>query len=260
MKNTLYPDFGNPLEDASVLRNAVQFSTTFRAFSAQSILQQPLGVDKRTMAFLVLKAFEEFMTSTEDLLGWLFTLKEWQPGTAEFSIVRLLDNIQIVPKQEADAVALLSRLDEQEFRQLIHVPDRRALLASGMSVELVDTIDTSIGPKLEGWRKIARIRLEGERGRVRAFNKLKHHMLAFYSPLQKDEIFIPSDIRLDRAQNIVKLKSANIEVSANMVRQFATDARMAQAVLWDTLALILMTRFNEKHDPPSWVISAYRAA
>ena len=93
--NILYPDSGNPLEDASVLQNAVYFSTAARAYSAQLILQQPLNMNQRAVDFLVIKAFEEFMTSTEDLIGWLFTLKEWKPGNAEYSLFLLLDRIHV---------------------------------------------------------------------------------------------------------------------------------------------------------------------
>ena len=69
MSNVRYPDSGSPFEDASVLRNAVHFSTAQRAYSAQLILQQPLNVNQQTLNFLVVKAFEEFMTSTEDLIA-----------------------------------------------------------------------------------------------------------------------------------------------------------------------------------------------
>ncbi len=260
MSNMSYPDSGYALEDASVLRNAIEYSIAFRVYSAQSLLQQPLGVDKRLLSYLVLKAFEEFMTSTEDLLGWLFALKEWQPGNAEFSLVRLLDTINIGPQKEKDAVELLSKLDEQGFRQLLHIPIRQELIDTKVSIELADSIDNAIRAKLNGWLKVANIRLESDRGRVRAFNKLKHHMLAFDSPLHKDQVFIPSDIRIDRAQNLVRIKTANIEVSANMLIRFANDAVLAQAVLWDTLALILMTRFGESYNPPQWVINAYNTA
>ena len=95
MKNISYPDSGSRFEDASILRNAIYFSTSERAYSTELILQQPLNVNQRTLSFLVVKAFEEFMTSTEDLIGWLFALQEWQPGNAEFSLLILLNKIQV---------------------------------------------------------------------------------------------------------------------------------------------------------------------
>ncbi len=256
----LYPDSGNPLEDASILRNAVYFSTAQRAHSAQLILQQSLGVDQQVLRFLLVKAFEEFMTSTEDMVGWLFAFQEWQPGNAEFSLFLLLDRIKVgitqkgIDHTEAKAVSFLSGLDEQGFRELVHVPNDAELLASGMPKELVETINRSMAFKLDGWRRITNRRAEQERGWVGAFNKLKHHMLAF--PTQerdKEEIFIPYRIRFDRGRNRINLGSAWLEVSADMVRRFAGDSIAAQAVLHDTLALILSIRYGEKYNAPQWV-------
>src|SRR3990172_9299273 len=95
MEGILYPDSGAGFEDASVLRNAVYFSTAERAYSAELVLTRPLNVNQQTLDFLVVRAFEEFMTSTEDLTGWLFTLQEWQPGNARYSLFILLDKIQV---------------------------------------------------------------------------------------------------------------------------------------------------------------------
>lgn len=262
----LYPDSGSIFEDAAILRNAVYFSTAQRAHSAQLILQQPLGVNQRVLALLLLRAFEEFMTSTEDMVGWLFVLQEWQPGNAEFSLFLLLDRIKVgkeskkrgVDHTEARAVSILENLDEHGFRNLIHVPNDSELLASGMPKEQVEAIQRSISFKLEDWRRIANRRAEQGRGWVRAFNKLKHHMLAFRTrERNKEEIWLPTRIRPDKAHNRVLLERAWLEVSADEVRRLAGDAIAAQAVLHDTLALILVTRYGEKYAAPQWVIRAF---
>jgi len=217
------------------------------------------------LAFLLLRAFEEFMTSTEDMVGWLFALQEWQPGNAEFSLFLLLDRIRVgerskikgIDHTEARAVSFLSGLDEQGFRNLVHVPEKSELLASGMPRDRVEAINRSMASKLEGWRRIANRRAEQGRGRVHAFNKLKHHMLAF--PTQernKEEIWFPTRITFNKSQNRVGLGRAWLEVSANEVRRLAGDSIAAQAVLHDTLALILVTRYGEKYNAPQWVIRA----
>lgn len=259
----LYPDSGSPFEDASILRNAVYFSTAQRAHSAQLILQQPLGVNQRVLALLLLRAFEEFMTSTEDMVGWLFALQEWQPGNVEFSLFLLLDRIRVGSKSkgidhtEARAVSFLSGLDEQGFRNLVHVPNDSELLASGMPKDRVEAINRGMASKLEGWRRIANRRAEQGRGWVRAFNKLKHHMLAFPTREHgKEEIWLPSRIRFDRSRNRVLLERAWLEVSTDEVRRLAGDSIAAQAVLHDTLALILLTRYGEKYNVPQWVTKA----
>ncbi len=260
--NILYPDSGNPLEDASVLRNAVYFSTAERAYSAQLMLQQPLNVNQRAVDFLVIKAFEEFMTSTEDLIGWLFTLQEWQPGNAEYSLFLLLDKIQVGKRgcyEEERAVTLLEGLDGEGFRTLCHIPNDNELINSGFSKELADNIKRSMPRKLEGWLKIAKRRAEEGRGWVRMFNKFKHHMLAFPTRMRdKDEIWMPTSINFDKEHHNIKMGQGWLESSVNELRRLAGDAIAAQAILCDTLGVILNTRYNEKYTVPQWVTRAYQ--
>lgn len=256
-----YPDSGNPLEDASIIRNAVYFSTAERAYSAELVLKQPLNVNQRTLDFMVVRAFEEFMTSTEDLLGWLFALQEWQPGRAEHSLFILLDRIQVGrgSYREDNAVSLLSSVDAEGFRRLFHIPKNEEIFSSGMSVELVDNLNRSVPFKLDGWLKIAKRRAEQDRGTVGMFNKLKHHMLAF--PTQergKDEVWMPFSIRMNRKQNQMRLGRGWLGANANNIRRLASDAIVAQAVVHDTLALILVTRYGEQYYAPNWVIRAYQ--
>jgi len=254
----LYPDSGNPLEDASVLRNAVYFSTAERAYSAQLVLQQPLNVNQPEVDFLVIKAFEEFMTSTEDLIGWLFTLEKWQPGNAEFCLFLLLDKTKVGQGdyREERAVSLLEGLNEEGFRTLCHIPTAEELITSGFSNELVDNVKRSMPRKLEGWLKIAQRRAEQGRGWVHMFNKFKHHMLAFPTRVRgKDEIWMPTSIKFDRDRGI-GLGQGWLESSISELRRLVGDAIAAQAILHDTLAVILTTRYNEKYTAPRWVTEA----
>ncbi|GEM_PF-2407637 len=260
----LYPDSGSPFEDAAILRNTIYFSTAQRAHSAGLILGQPMGVNQQTLAFLVLRAFEEFMTSTEDVLGWLFALHEWRPGDAEFSLFLLMDRIQVGKRAskgdytEARACTLLRECDVEKFRKLIHIPTEQEMLDAGVPDESIQKIRGGLQAKLNGWRKMAELRAEQDRGWVRAFNKVKHHLLAFRTRERgKDEIWIPTQIRLDRQRRRIDLGRAWRGVTANEVRRLAGDAIAAQAVLHDTLALILTTRYNETYQPPEWVLRAY---
>lgn len=260
--NILYPDSGNPLEDASVLRNAVYFSTAERAYSAQLVLQQLPNVNQRVVDFLVIKAYEEFITSTEDLIGWLFTLKEWQPGNAEYSLFLLLDRIKVGKRdcyEEKQAVSLLTDLDGEGFRALCHIPRDDELINSGFTKELADKIKRSMLRKLEGWLKIAQRRAEQGRGWVHMFNKFKHHMLAFPTRVRdKDEIWMPTSIKFDKEHHHIRLGQGWLESSVNMSRRLAGDAVAAQVTLHDTLAVILWTRYNEKYTTPQWVKKAYQ--
>jgi len=201
------------------------------------------------------------MTATEDLLGWLFVLKEWQPRNAEFSLLILINKIQVGKKgyEEKQAVSLLSQLDGEAFRELCHIPKDEELINSGMSDEQVNQIRLGMPFKLAGWLKIAKTREEQDRGSVRMFNKFKHHMLAFPTKARgKDEVWLPTRITLDKVKNRVLMGQGWLEVSANHLRKLAGDAITAQAVLHDTLALILVTRYNENYVVPAWVSRVYQ--
>ncbi len=262
MQNVLYPDTGSQFEDAAILRNAVYFATAERAYSAQLLLGQPLNVSQQILDFLVVRAFEEFMASTEDLIGWLFTLQEWQPGNAQFSLLFLLNKIKVGKKdayEEARAVSLLSDLGGEGFRELCHIPKDEELINLGFSAELLDNINRGMTKKLEGWLEIATRRVEQDRGRVRMFNKFKHHMLAFPTRERgKEEIWMPTSIRLHKEPNYIGLGRGWLESSTAELRRLAGDAIGAQAVLHDTLAVILSTRYNEKYVVPQWVFRAYQ--
>lgn len=258
-----YPDSGYPLEDASIIRNAVYFSTAARAYSAELVLKEPLNVNQRTLDFMVVRTFEEFMTSTEDLLGWLFALQEWKPGEAERSLfVLLVDKIQVGGRGkycEDNAVSLLKGVDVEGFRRLLHIPTEKELISSGISVELVDNINHSLPFKLDGWLKIAEKRAEQGRGKVRMFNKLKHHLIVF--PRQERgeaEVWVPASIKMDIKQNKIGVDSGPLKANPNEIRRLASDAIAAQAILHDTLATILITRYGEQYYAPNWVVRAYQ--
>jgi hypothetical protein len=254
-----YPDSGNRLEDASVLRNAVYFSTAERAYSAELVLKEPLKANQQTLNFMVVRAFEEFMTSTEDLLGWLFVLKEWKPGEAQHSLFILLDRIHVGRGKysEDNAVSLLTKVDEQGFRRLFHIPKDEELISSGMSVEAVESVKRSVPFKLDGWLRIAKRRAEQDRGEVGMFNKLKHHMLAFPTQARgKSEVWMPYYVDMEEDQ--IKLGSGWLGANPNNIRKLVGDAIVAQAVLHDTLALILMTRYKEQYYAQDWVVRAYQ--
>jgi hypothetical protein len=264
MNSLMYPDSGNPLEDASVLRNAVYFSTAQRAYSASLVLQQPLNISQRTIDFLTIRAFEEFMISAEDMLGWFFALQEWQPGNAEFSLFLLIDKIQVgrILKQsdysEDHALSILSKLDAAGFRKLFHIPEDSELLTAGMDSQFVDKLSQSIPHKFAGWTEIAKRRAGQDRGLVRMFNKCKHHMYAFPTrERDKNEVWLPASIELNKTENRINLERGWIESNLHEIRRFISDAITTQATLHNTLALILGTRYNEKYIAPQWVVRAY---
>ena len=91
-----YPDNGQQLEDRAILRNAIVFTTAQRAFTAERLRREPLDqLDKYVQAFLAVDAFTQYVLSLEDALGWLFVLRDWQPGTVEGGFFALLDNVQV---------------------------------------------------------------------------------------------------------------------------------------------------------------------
>jgi hypothetical protein len=261
MSEILYPDNGNPCEDAGILRNAVNFSTAARVFSAQLVTQQPLNVRKMTLRFLVVKAFEEYMTSTEDMLGWLFALIEWKPGDPEFCLFRLIDKIQVGRQirdsdySEDKAKDILSKLDVVGFRKLFHIPESTELLSIGKDEDFTNRIERSLIYKLDGWQHVANQRATQNRGLVHMFNKCKHHMYAFPTNERgKEEIWMPTSIELEKEKKQFNVGRGWIEVNADLIRKFVGDAIAAQALLHDTLAIILTTRYKEEYSPPEWLL------
>ena len=95
-----YPDPGEPLEDKAILRNAVEFATTQRAWRAMQTLRQPLDtLTNLERAILGLEGFESMATSLEDIQGWNFVFQEWKPGTSEGGLFALLDKVQVGRQQ-----------------------------------------------------------------------------------------------------------------------------------------------------------------
>lgn len=200
------------------------------------------------------------MISTEDLVGWLFALQQWQPGNAEHSLFCLLDKIAVGKRgsyDEQHAVSLLSALDGEGFRALCHIPNEDELVNAGFSRSFAHSIKGSMERKLDGWLTIANTRVQQDRGWVRMFNKFKHHMLAFPTRARgKDEIWLPTSITLDKRHSRIRLGQGWLESSPRRLRRLAGDALAAQAVLHDTLAVILVTRFGEQYVCPRWVQKA----
>lgn len=92
---------------------------------------------------------------------------------------------------------------------------------------------------------------------MRAFNKLKHHILAFPTQVRnKDELWVPARIKFDKGGNSILIRNAWLEGSSDRVRRWTADAIAAQAVLYDTLALILSIRYRVEPIIPQWVAKA----
>lgn len=92
-----------------MLRNAIHFTTGQRAFPAFALLNQPFGeLEERALPFLAVDAFSAEMTSTEDVFGWFFVLRDWKPGSAATSVF-------LVPELTSDPSARQDReIDRQQ--------------------------------------------------------------------------------------------------------------------------------------------------
>lgn len=210
----------------------------------------PLNV----IAFNVLEAFGVEMTAMEDTLGWLFALRDWQPGTAANCLMANLDTIQVGRGNydEQHAIEFLSSLDGPKLREVFHMPDDEALRKAGLGDDLVARVDHSLPYKLDGLHRIAERRAEKNRTRVEAFNKLKHMLLAF--PIRESESRHVVKLIKGRGykQGEIHVNTLTLEVSAKNIENMASNALAMQANLWDMLALILWVRFGEQLDPPPW--------
>jgi hypothetical protein len=61
---------------------------------------------------------------------------------------------------------------------------------------------------------------------------------------------------MDKKQNQIKLGRGWLVANPNNIRRLISDAIIAQAVLHDTLALILLTRYGEQYRQQHWVVRA----
>ena len=254
-----YPDSGGMLEDVSVLKNALTFTIVQRAYVADSLLHRPFDDMPATLlAFNVLEAFGIEMTAMEDTLGWLFALRDWQPGTAKNCLMANLDSIQVGrgDYDEQHAIEFLSSLDARHLREVLHIPDDKTLREAGVDGNLVERVERAMPHRLEGFRRIADRRAESNRTRVEAFNKLKHMLLAFPSrgEASKPVVQLIKGRGYDRGE--IHLNTVTLEVSGANIKDMAGNALAMQAQLWDALVMILWVRFGDRLDPPAWLLHA----
>jgi hypothetical protein len=262
-----YPDTGHPLEDAGILRNAVRFSTTQRAYSADALNRVSLDkLNDQGLAFAAVDAYCAEMTTAEDILGWLFVLKDWKPGTPEGSLFALLSKVQVGvdPWNEAEALGLLEALDVEGLRKLLHVPTDDELRVLGFDADLREAVGKSITANLGGFKRVASYRLRDRRGFVVGFNKLKHLLLAMPTKERgKNEVLVPQWLKkgpTGRAYHLdadgIHIQNLWIEASPENVRLMASRAVIGQAVLNCLLGLILWTRFGQPYETPQWAAYA----
>ena len=263
----LYPDEGNLFEDASILRNAVGFSTKQRAFQAQSLLSPDLEqFNEEGLSYAAVNAYCAEMTAAEDVLGWMFALRDWRPGTSEASLFAQLGKVEVGrdPYTEKAAEALLDAIDETGVRKLLHIPTDVELAANGFAEDIRAAVADSVTANLGGLQRITRYRLDYDRGYVVGFNNLKHLPLGFPTKMRgKAEVLVPRWLRKHSSGRpfVVKLDGIHlqnlwIEASVENVRLMAHRAIISQAVLNCLLGLILWTRFGEPYETPPWVLYA----
>lgn len=260
MSDLRYPDNGQPLEDASILRNAFTFGTAQRAFVAYNVLRQPLEhVNQEALAFLATEAFMLEMTSTEDLLAWLFVFSAWQPDEVNYSLWPLLHRIQVGVGNHSEerGAALLEGLDAPSFRQLVHIPTDEELTNSDIPLDVREGISRAMPANLEGMKRLVGLRQEANRLRVRAFNKLKHHFLALRLDDSPEKVMIPVWEGFDEDAQAISMATFTIACTSENTRLMASRSIIAQATLNSLLGIILWTRFGERHDTPPWSVRAF---
>ena len=249
------------LNNRAVLLNAVEFTTARRAFEAQITVDMLEGATPSTIEFLSVRAFSEFVTSTEDALGWVWVLKEWDPND-DYSLYKLLDKTDVNPSVENKIAAHLKGLDANGGRKLFHVPTDDELLASGVPAETVDLVAESIPKKVEGFRKVHEFRTKMGRNMVKGFNKTKHMNLVF--PVDRPSgraILMPKGqvkSASDQGSESIRIDGVEIVPSVDYIKQRAQRTLESQAIVWDTLALILQIRFHTPTTTPDWLETAFQ--
>jgi hypothetical protein len=258
-KTLRYPDEGNLFEDASILRNAVAYSTTQRAVMAGLILDQPLeelASEPLNLGLLVTEAFAAQMAATEDTLGWLLVLERWAPGDARRSLFPLLNSVEVDRGEEDRLLKKLETADVEIVRRWLHIPSDEEL--SGLMSEANRaSVAQAIEGQLAGFKRIAELRRDQGRGRVRAYNKFKHMNLGVFALNEEGNpaLILPSITKWDDAG--IHMSRVTLTADPGTVRMLAGQALQIEAVLHSILRLILWTRFGEEMPIFPWLRRAY---
>jgi hypothetical protein len=257
-----YPDNGQPLEDRNILRNAVDFATGSRALEAELLLRQPLHLFvERAVAQLAVQAYGLYLKSTEDLLGWIVALRDWEPGTVAGALLIKVDRVRI-EREEDKLEEALGEISAESWRKWLHIPSDPALRESGFTDAEIGLLHRQLAGQLDSVKKVLQLRLGDERGRVVAYNKVKHVMTGIYRPEQQ-EVMLVSQIEhrpeADGPGEVAIKHSLTIPATPEQVIFLAGQATASQAVLNVILGMVLRTRFSEAYEPPQWVRVAFRS-
>jgi hypothetical protein len=251
------------LNNEAVLTNAAHFMTGQRAFVAKLVPIHDIleKLPQLELDFLALQAFSEFMTATEDLIGWVSVLRKWNPAE-EYSLFELLDSVWVGPELEFEVIDYLSKLDADGLRSLLHVPCDYELLATGLRPEEVAKIDDSIHAKLEGFLKVARLRTGNKRGLVKGFNKVKHMLLAIPTDtFEGHQVLLPKIGGItpagDNSPRKTIIDGARIDTDPDYIRGRVRQTFGIQAILCDVLQFILYARYQQPYVHPQWVHDVY---
>lgn len=262
MKNEFYPDSKGRYDDRNVLGNAVVFTTAQRARAGARILNEPFErLTDLELAFVAVDAFQQWVQSSEDALGWLFVLRDWKPGTVDGSLFALLDSVRIgrKPWAEQDALSMLEGMNVAAFRSVAHLPSNAALRRLGWPEDLVKRVEPSLTAQLDGFRRIAEKRARGDRALVRAYNKSKHHLLAMLVLRERGlEVDLKTATSGYKNPTAITLTGAELQTDAQRTRQRAREILQMQSVLNSMLAMILRARYGESLSTPGWVVSTHR--
>ena len=250
-------DYEKVFNNEALLKNAVEFTTSLRAFMA---MVPPLDVLKKMnqvqLDYLAVHAFSEFVTATEDVLGWIEALRKWKPSE-DFSLYHLLDKINVDPKLEKKLDTYLAGLEPEELRAILHLPTNSVLLGRSWPQTTIDALDKSLPKKIEGFRNVLEERSKNARSIVKGFNKTKHMLFAF--PINRPSgrhILLPTEKLVSEKNDPKPLYSIDgviIETTPEYIRGRSNVARVSQAVLCDTLLLVLNCLYENEYQPPAWM-------
>lgn len=185
-----------PMTDREFLDEYLHFSVWQPAYVSKFLFAELEGATGARKS-LALQIYLNFEMALEAFCMWYFTLRDWHPGTP---LAERFASVHINEKEggafsSARALAEVQSL-EVSLGEWLHQPSKEALIERGWNKEQAAEREASIDAFHDVFRRALKNRGAADGDLVRAYNKLKHGLLAFQASAigvdDQDTVVLPT--------------------------------------------------------------------